>query len=116
MIVGADGTVAYESPAVERVLGYKPGTRIGRTAFELVHPDDVPWVERCSRDVVATPDAEAIRRVPRPPRRRLVALVEAVAKNLLDDRRSRASSSTTATSPSAARSRSSSATRRSTTR
>ena len=40
-VVDLDGTIRYESPAVERVLGYKPEELIGRSVNEFTHPDDV---------------------------------------------------------------------------
>jgi CheY-like chemotaxis protein len=43
-ILNADGTIRYESPSVERVLGYKPVELIGMNAFQFVHPDDVQRV------------------------------------------------------------------------
>ena len=39
-LLEADGTVQYVSPAVERVMGYKPEEQIGTSAFGSVHPDD----------------------------------------------------------------------------
>jgi two-component system sensor histidine kinase/response regulator len=41
-ILDIDGTIRYESPAAERVLGYKPEELIGRNANEFTHPDDGP--------------------------------------------------------------------------
>jgi diguanylate cyclase (GGDEF)-like protein/PAS domain S-box-containing protein len=40
-ILEADGTVRYVSPAIERVLGYRPEERTGTSILDLVHPDDV---------------------------------------------------------------------------
>jgi PAS domain S-box-containing protein len=40
-ILDIDGTIRYESPSVERVMGYKPEELIGRNASEFTHPDDV---------------------------------------------------------------------------
>ncbi len=40
-ILESDGRVRYHSAAVERVLGYKPETRIGKVHGELIHPDDL---------------------------------------------------------------------------
>jgi PAS domain S-box-containing protein len=40
-ILDADGVILYESPAVERVLGFRPGERTGTCAFSLVHPEDL---------------------------------------------------------------------------
>ncbi|HEX7952910.1 MAG TPA: EAL domain-containing protein [Burkholderiales bacterium] len=37
----SSGATIYESPAASRVLGYPPGTLIGKTPFETLHPKDV---------------------------------------------------------------------------
>jgi PAS domain S-box-containing protein len=39
-VLGADGTIAYVSASVERVLGYTPHELEGRNAFQLIHADD----------------------------------------------------------------------------
>jgi diguanylate cyclase (GGDEF)-like protein/PAS domain S-box-containing protein len=49
-LVGADGKVTYVSPAIARVLGYHPVERVGASAFELVHPDDLAKVEGLFRE------------------------------------------------------------------
>lgn len=36
-----DGIIRYESPSIERILGYKPEEMIGKNAFEFIHPDDI---------------------------------------------------------------------------
>ena len=41
-ILDESGITRYDSPSVTRVLGYMPGERIGRSVFELLHPDDLP--------------------------------------------------------------------------
>ena len=41
-ISDAEGAIRYESPSVERVLGYKPAELIGVNIVELLHPEDVP--------------------------------------------------------------------------
>ncbi len=43
-ILGADGSVLYESPAVARVLGYKPEETLRTQGFEYVHPEDLSRV------------------------------------------------------------------------
>jgi diguanylate cyclase (GGDEF)-like protein/PAS domain S-box-containing protein len=40
MIFEADGTINYVSPSVQRMLGYAPEDLIGRSNFDLLHPDD----------------------------------------------------------------------------
>ena len=37
-----DGTVRWISPSVERLLGWSVSDLVGRNAFGLVHPDDLP--------------------------------------------------------------------------
>jgi diguanylate cyclase (GGDEF)-like protein/PAS domain S-box-containing protein len=39
-VLDADGTIRYASPAVEKMIGYKPEEQIGTNAFGTVHPDD----------------------------------------------------------------------------
>ena len=41
-LVDPTGTILFESPSVERVLGYRPDELVGTNAFSLVHPDDLP--------------------------------------------------------------------------
>jgi diguanylate cyclase (GGDEF)-like protein/PAS domain S-box-containing protein len=53
LVTNADGTVMYESPAVERVLGYPPGARIDQAADDIVHPDDVATAEQLRATVLA---------------------------------------------------------------
>src|ERR1700722_1937534 len=41
-LLDADGTVLYQSPSIERLLGYRTEDRIGLNDFSgaIVHPDD----------------------------------------------------------------------------
>jgi PAS domain S-box-containing protein len=43
-ILGADGTILYESPAIERLLGYRTQELIGTNVFNYVHPEDLERV------------------------------------------------------------------------
>jgi diguanylate cyclase (GGDEF)-like protein/PAS domain S-box-containing protein len=57
MILDANGAVDYESSSVERVLGFRPEDRIGRSAFEFIHPDDLARGSELLGDVVSAPGA-----------------------------------------------------------
>ena len=57
-VLRADGTIAYEAPAVTRVLGYRPEDRVGRSMLDLVHPDDRAWVDQTFADVHAVAGAQ----------------------------------------------------------
>ncbi len=45
-VMGIDGTILYESPAIERILGYAPENLIKSNALDFIHPDDRPQVLR----------------------------------------------------------------------
>jgi len=40
-VTNLQGVVSYISPSHSRVLGYSPEDRIGKSAFDIVHPDDL---------------------------------------------------------------------------
>jgi PAS domain S-box-containing protein len=39
------GTILYLNPALTRTLGYQPHEMLGRNAFDLAHPDDLPLLQ-----------------------------------------------------------------------
>ncbi|MGH7491393.1 MAG: PAS domain S-box protein [bacterium] len=56
-VVNADATIRYESPSLERVLGYKPEDKIGKDAFEFIHPEDVARLRESFAEIIKTPGA-----------------------------------------------------------
>ncbi len=54
-ILEADGSIRYESPSLERILGYKPEELVGRNAFELIHPDDVARIQKIFTEGLTRP-------------------------------------------------------------
>jgi PAS domain S-box-containing protein len=54
-ILGSDGTIQYESPSIERVLGYKPDDLISKNAFDLIHPEDVASVLEVFNNLIQKP-------------------------------------------------------------
>lgn len=40
--VSNDGTIIYVSPAIERIVGYKPDELLGKNFFAFMYPDDRP--------------------------------------------------------------------------
>jgi diguanylate cyclase (GGDEF)-like protein/PAS domain S-box-containing protein len=85
VILAADGTIAYESPAVERVLGSRPDERLGKLALDVVHPDDRSRVARLFLVVARRPGAEAAAEMRVRHADGSWRSIEAVVKNLLDD-------------------------------
>ncbi|MCP4541667.1 MAG: PAS domain S-box protein [Chloroflexi bacterium] len=56
-VLNGDGTIRYQSPAVERILGYAPEDMVGKAISEFVHPDDLPDLARTFDDVLQGPNA-----------------------------------------------------------
>ena len=59
-VMEADGTVRYESPSVERIMGWKQGEMAGHSAFELVHPEDLGRVQAMFRSALPKPGISGI--------------------------------------------------------
>lgn len=53
-ILGGNGTFEYASPSNERVLGYKPEELVGRSAFDIIHPDDAARVRSIFASAIQT--------------------------------------------------------------
>jgi two-component system, cell cycle sensor histidine kinase and response regulator CckA len=54
-LIAADGTIAYDSPALSRILGYEIDELTGTCAFDLVHPDDRELVVAAVRRSIEVP-------------------------------------------------------------
>jgi PAS domain S-box-containing protein len=54
------GTYRYVSPACRELLGYEPAQLVGRSAYELIHPADVPAVRATHDDVVAGTEVRTV--------------------------------------------------------
>ncbi|HEV3474283.1 MAG TPA: EAL domain-containing protein, partial [Actinomycetota bacterium] len=56
-VVSADGTIQYQSPAVERVFGHPAARVVGRNVDRLVHGDDAPRLRSVLVEAAAAPGA-----------------------------------------------------------
>ncbi len=56
VILDADGTIVFENAAVERVLGFTPGERVGQSILAHAHPDDVAVAGAVMAEVLADPE------------------------------------------------------------
>lgn len=59
-ILELDGTIRFESPSFERLLGYAQHELNGRIAFELLHPEDLPGVLKKFQLLIQKPDTPQI--------------------------------------------------------
>jgi PAS domain S-box-containing protein len=54
-LISAEGKLLYVSPAVERILGYPFQERVGRDAFELLHPEELERARALYADLLTHP-------------------------------------------------------------
>src|SRR5215210_994305 len=58
MIFEADATIRYASPAVERVLGYRPEDLVGAIELDFVHPEDLEHISKSFAEAVEKPGVQ----------------------------------------------------------
>jgi len=51
-LLAADGGILFVTPPIERLTGFTPDELVGASAFELVHPDDLPGVREAFQRAV----------------------------------------------------------------
>jgi PAS domain S-box-containing protein len=54
-VLTADGVIEYESPSLERLLGWRPEELIGKQLMDYVHPDDVTLLSEAIAKRLADP-------------------------------------------------------------
>ena len=54
-IISADSTIRYQSPSVQRVMGYDPQGLIGTKLFDMIHPEDLPRMVNLLSEVLDDP-------------------------------------------------------------
>ena len=54
-VIDSEGTITFESPSIQAILGYKPDELVGQNAFSLVHPDDAFVVQGAVRRLLQDP-------------------------------------------------------------
>jgi len=59
-VIDLQGTIYYESPAIERFTGFTAAETVGRSVFEFVHSEDAGRVVEALRFTLANPGTPAI--------------------------------------------------------
>lgn len=54
-VVGTDGIIHYESPSVEKVLGYKPEDLVNKNIFDYIHSEDIANLLKMVNQVAHNP-------------------------------------------------------------
>jgi diguanylate cyclase (GGDEF)-like protein/PAS domain S-box-containing protein len=84
-VVDARGRIGYQTPSVERMLGYAPAELLGTPLSALIHADDVPRAQALLADCAAHAGAKASAEWRLQRRDGSSFFVEATAVNLLAD-------------------------------
>jgi PAS domain S-box-containing protein len=59
-IVDVEGRYQYQSPSIERILGYEPEETVGDLAWEYIHPDDREAVKETFEEWVTNSDTTGV--------------------------------------------------------
>jgi PAS domain S-box-containing protein len=84
-VITAEGIILHISPSVKHVSGYEPEELIGKTAFDFIHPEDVPLVVNTIAEGIAIPGFTALVEFRWRRKDGSWMIQEAVGKNLLHD-------------------------------
>ena len=84
-----DGTIKYESPAIEKVLGYTPEERMGKNIIKhsIVHPDDKKKKIEMLERAVASPGENINVEFRLQHKDGSYRTIDAVSRNMMDDPR-----------------------------
>ncbi|MEO8394027.1 MAG: PAS domain S-box protein [Chloroflexota bacterium] len=85
LMVGADGVVIYDSPSVERVMGYTPDERPNREVLDFVHSEDHSAFLGMFASLIQTPGRTAVVHVRLWHKDQTWHWIEGLATNLLDE-------------------------------
>ncbi|XWK90306.1 MAG: PAS domain S-box protein [Phormidium sp.] len=83
-IIDADGTISYESPSVEKVLGYASVDLVGKKIFEYIHPDDVTNALRTFTNTIQNPGTALSIEFRRRHKDGTWRIFEAISQNFVD--------------------------------
>ena len=84
-ILEKDGIIRYESPSVERVLGFQRDKLVGRNVFEFVHPDDKERAMNVFSRAIENPGVSLSLEVRFLHKDGSWRVLEVIGKNLLDN-------------------------------
>ena len=85
VVLNSDGTVRYESPSIQNVIGYTPEERQGKSIFDLLHPDDMASATSAFTQLLQNQVAHVHIELRLQHKDGSWRSVEAVGQNLLDD-------------------------------
>ncbi len=87
-VLDSSGKILFESPSVERLLGYRRDELIGELVFEYLHPDDRPAAQNAFARLIQAPGASELIEIRVLHRDGSWRPFESIGKSLIDEDRS----------------------------
>jgi PAS domain S-box-containing protein len=56
-VLDHNGTILYESPSLNRILGFEPDELIGKNVFSLIHEEDIDLIKQAFTSLIKAPDS-----------------------------------------------------------
>jgi PAS domain S-box-containing protein len=86
-VILADGTIRYQSPSIERVLGYTAAQLVGKRVFDVlpIHPEDRARAKAVMADILRQPGANVTAEIRLGHADGSWRYVESISTNLLGD-------------------------------
>ncbi|MBI1795269.1 MAG: PAS domain S-box protein [Chloroflexi bacterium] len=84
-LLAADGSLLWENPSAVHMLDYAENQFLGRNILQLIHPDDLSWVQTKFANLVRTPGSQERASFRLRHRDGSWRWIEAVVTNLLND-------------------------------
>jgi PAS domain S-box-containing protein len=84
-ILNSKGDILYQSPSIERVLGYKLEEHKGKSSFIFIHPDDMPDVVKAYTELVENPGSTYKGELRAQHKDGSWRMLEVMTRNFLDD-------------------------------
>lgn len=84
-VIDPQGTVRFSSPSVTDILGYEEHEYLGGSAFDLIHPDDLPRLGETIQKIAAGNDHSGPTEFRARRKDGSWCELQAVARNLIDD-------------------------------
>lgn len=84
-ISDAEGDVFYQSPSLEKILGYEPAAFLGKKPLEALHPEDLACVQTTMANILLNPGTSVVIEYRLRHKNGEWIWLESVATNSLDD-------------------------------
>lgn len=84
-ILSREGCIIYESPSVEKILGYHPDNLLGKMVFDFIHPEDIPSAKTAFQKILDNPQESVTIELRFQNQNQSWNYLELVGTNLLDE-------------------------------